>query len=160
MNISKISAEEKKERSGWGRVELGQLGTSWSSNSSGDENCLWCEDVCLRCAIFFRRLSRKWEMKVTNMKSRKQEDIRGAVPVKVSEKATGKELKYSRSIFVSSRFLALWIRRRGPKTWAIKVGLDACCMGVNPTRFKMIRDYLLGWYRQEKSVDGEKRSTR
>ena len=25
---SKISAEEKKERSGWGRVELGQLGTS------------------------------------------------------------------------------------------------------------------------------------
>ena len=55
-------------------------------------------------------------MKVTYMKSRKQEDIRGAVPVKVSEKATGKELKYSRSIFVSSRFLALWIRRRGPKT--------------------------------------------
>ena len=25
---SKISAKEKKERSGWGRVELGQLGTS------------------------------------------------------------------------------------------------------------------------------------
>ena len=44
-------------------------------------------------------------MKVTNMKSRKQEDIRGAIPVKVSEKATGKELKYSRSVIKISGFV-------------------------------------------------------
>ena len=33
------------EEGGRGRVDWGQLGPSWSSNSSGDENCLWCEDI-------------------------------------------------------------------------------------------------------------------
>ena len=33
-NISMIFAEEKKERKRWGRVELGQLGTSWSSKGN------------------------------------------------------------------------------------------------------------------------------
>ena len=40
------------EEGGRGRVDWGQLGPSWSSNSSGDENCLWCEDMDWRCAIF------------------------------------------------------------------------------------------------------------
>ena len=171
---SKISAEEKKERSGWGRVELGQLGTSWSSNSSGDENCLCCEDVCLRCAIFSEDY-REMRDESSNMKSRIQEDIRRAVSVKASEEATWKGIKVQQKYFcvikisgfvvqkkawgvnIFSR-LGGWKRRR--KTWAIKVGLDACCRGVNPARFKMIQDYPLGWYRlRGRSVDGEKRST-
>ena len=70
---SKISAEEKKERREWGRVELGQLGTSWSSNSSGDENCLWCEDVCLRCAIFSEdyRENERWKLLTWRVENKK-----------------------------------------------------------------------------------------
>ena len=109
---SKISAEEKKERSGWGRVELGQLGTSWSSNSSGDENCSWCEDVCLRCAIFFRRLARKWEMKVLTWRVEYKKISEERYQWKPLRKLHGKESKYNRSISVSSRFLVLWFRRR------------------------------------------------
>ena len=131
--------------------------------------------TCVWGVQFFQKISEKMRDESSNMKSRIQEDIRRAVSVKASEEATWKGIKVQQKYFcvikisgfvvqkkawgvnIFSR-LGGWKRRR--KTWAIKVGLDACCRGVNPARFKMIQDYPLGWYRlRGRSVDGEKRST-
>ena len=131
--------------------------------------------TCVWGVQFFQKISEKMRDESSNMKSRIQEDIRRAVSVKASEEATWKGIKVQQKYFCVIKISGFvvqkkawgvnifsrpggWKRRR--KTWAIKVGLDACCRGVNPARFKMIQDYPLGWYRlRGRSVDGEKRST-
>ena len=74
-------------------------------------------------------------MKVTNMKSIRQEDIRGAVPVKVSEEATGKELKYSRSIFCVIKISGFVDQKERTQDMSYQGGFGCLLHGGEPSKF-------------------------